>query len=417
MKQCLGCTELASTLCISLQLVFYLYVQRFIFQIKVSGLSFISHNSKLRLTSWLVAETSFEADACKGEDAADCVFPPFAHKVNDLTVNIDLRNPELWHFCRITVDSSSPADDKMSHGGGQGEVYSSRTGWGWWTNQHNKLKSSTWPRTMSQIQNLCCWYEGDLLCLQMDSKFHHHMSANTVFFLCRTRHPCFDCLLLLFYSCFFFFFFLSSWHYAHTYSHTHTLPAGALHVATHPVVLLGELEDGDLEVLGEPALGVRLAWRFDQRCIRMRQRSEKATCGTDLITDSSHWYIFMIVTSLFIKVGCAKPLKYDSTKLLSGFKVSPTSDLDDWCAFFQCRLPRLCLSFPHKAENEACGILALAFRFPVLYLEHISAVQKLHSRVSSRWHLLKQVHKLTREQQHDWASPLISCQAAWCRPN
>lgn len=37
------------------------------------------------------------------------------------------------------------------------------------------------------------------------------------------------------------------------------MPAGAQHVTTHPVVLPGELEDGDLEVLGDPALGMRSA--------------------------------------------------------------------------------------------------------------------------------------------------------------
>lgn len=53
------------------------------------------------------------------------------------------------------------------------------------------------------------------------------------------------------------FFIIAALHtHKHTHTPTHTLPAGAQHVTTHPVVLPGELEDGDLEALGELGLGM-----------------------------------------------------------------------------------------------------------------------------------------------------------------
>lgn len=129
MKQCLSCTysKLQVLCAYRSSLFFYLYVQQFIFQIKLSGLSLITHHSSIDVMAQtgfrlrrihslkLLAETPLEAET---EKMQQIVCSPCS-EINYLTANIYPRNPESWHFCGITVDSStllikkSRAEDKV----------------------------------------------------------------------------------------------------------------------------------------------------------------------------------------------------------------------------------------------------------------------------------------------------------------
>lgn len=202
-------------------------------------------------------------------------------KINYLTVNIYQRNPELWHFCEITVDSSTLLI-KKSQGGGQSEPHSSR---GVIDESYQQAKilhlvshnvpdpKSLWAMWHLENLGVLLLREGFTLSWDGFEVSQPHESCDFVFVLSRTRHPCLTSFSSPVSASSLFFYHRGT---THTRTPTHTLPAGAQHVATHPVVLPGELEDGDLEVLGEPALGMRSARRFHQRCGKGERRQHVA---------------------------------------------------------------------------------------------------------------------------------------------
>lgn len=138
-----------SALRMSLQLVYYVYIQWFIFQIKLSGLSSFTHIPLLCMRAmppdtdcWVPPGASTARSSWQGHPWLQTsvtekmlqilCFPLLRNKL--LTVNIHLRNPESWHFCGVTVGWSSVPIEK-SQRGGQTCPHSSC---GCWT---NKIKS------------------------------------------------------------------------------------------------------------------------------------------------------------------------------------------------------------------------------------------------------------------------------------